>query len=32
MMAHDVAVASNGAIYVGDITGGRVQKFVRDTQ
>ena len=30
MMAHDVAVAADGAIYVGDITGGRVQKFVRD--
>ncbi len=29
-MAHDVAVDSRGAIYVGDITGGRVQKFVRE--
>jgi peptidylamidoglycolate lyase len=27
-MAHDVAVAQDGAVYVGDITGGRVQKFV----
>jgi peptidylamidoglycolate lyase len=27
-MAHDVAVAPDGAVYVGDITGGRVQKFV----
>ncbi|MCH5376156.1 MAG: peptidyl-alpha-hydroxyglycine alpha-amidating lyase family protein [Planctomycetes bacterium] len=28
-MAHDVAVAQDGAVYVGDIVGGRVQKFVR---
>ena len=28
-LAHDVAVASDGAAYVVDITGGRVQKFVR---
>ena len=27
-MAHDVAVAQDGTAYVGDITGGRVQKFV----
>jgi peptidylamidoglycolate lyase len=27
-MAHDVAVGQDGAVYVGDITGGRVQKFV----
>lgn len=27
-MAHDVAVAQDGAVYVADITGGRVQKFV----
>lgn len=27
-MAHDVAVAPDGAVYVGDIVGGRVQKFV----
>jgi peptidylamidoglycolate lyase len=27
-MAHDVAIAPNGAVYVVDITGGRVQKFV----
>ena len=27
-MAHDVAVAQDGAVYVGDITGARVQKFV----
>jgi hypothetical protein len=27
-MAHDVAIAPNGAVYVGDITGARVQKFV----
>jgi hypothetical protein len=29
MMAHAVGIASDGAIYIGDITGGRVQKFVR---
>lgn len=28
LMAHDIAVAQDGAVYVGDITGGRVQKFV----
>ncbi len=28
-MAHCVAVAKDGSVYVGDITGGRVQKFVR---
>ena len=27
-MAHDVAVAQDGAVYVADIVGGRVQKFV----
>ena len=27
-MAHDVAVAQDGTVYVGDITGCRVQKFV----
>jgi peptidylamidoglycolate lyase len=26
---HDVAVAKDGAVYVGDVTGRRVQKFVR---
>jgi len=31
-MAHAVAVASDGSVYVADITGGRVQKFVRDGQ
>ncbi len=29
-MGHDLAVAKDGAVYVGDITGRRVQKFVRD--
>jgi DNA-binding beta-propeller fold protein YncE len=29
-MAHCVAVGKDGSVYVGDITGGRVQKFVRD--
>jgi peptidylamidoglycolate lyase len=29
-MAHCVAVAKDGSVYVGDITGGRVQKFVHD--
>jgi len=29
-MAHDVAVAPDGTVYVGDITGGRVQKFVKE--
>ncbi|MFC1720193.1 peptidyl-alpha-hydroxyglycine alpha-amidating lyase family protein [Pseudomonadota bacterium] len=29
-IAHDVAVAPDGAVYVGDITGGRVQKFVTE--
>ncbi len=28
-MAHDIAVAKDGSVYVGDINGGRVQKFVR---
>ncbi|MBS0193904.1 MAG: 6-bladed beta-propeller [Proteobacteria bacterium] len=28
-MAHAIAVAADGAVYVGDITGARVQKFVR---
>lgn len=28
-MAHCVAVGKDGSVYVGDITGGRVQKFVR---
>ena len=28
-MAHSVAVGPDGAVYVGDITGGRVQKFVK---
>ena len=28
-MAHSIAVDADGAIYVGDITGARVQKFVR---
>lgn len=27
-MAHCVAVARDGSVYVGDITGGRIQKFV----
>lgn len=27
-MAHDIAIASNGAVYVGDINGARVQKFL----
>ena len=26
-MAHDIAVGQDGSVYVGDITGGRVQKF-----
>jgi peptidylamidoglycolate lyase len=29
-MAHDIAAAGDGTIYVGDITGRRVQKFVAD--
>jgi len=29
-MAHAVAVSGDGAIYVGDVTGARVQKFVRN--
>jgi len=29
-MAHDVAVAQDGTVYVADITGGRVQKFVAE--
>jgi DNA-binding beta-propeller fold protein YncE len=28
-MAHSIAVDAEGSVYVGDITGGRVQKFVR---
>jgi peptidylamidoglycolate lyase len=31
LMAHDLDVAPDGAVYVGDITGGRVQKFVAGT-
>lgn len=31
-LAHDIAVAKDGSVYVGDITGGRVQKFVRDAR
>lgn len=27
-MAHDLALGPDGAVYVGDITGGRIQKFV----
>jgi peptidylamidoglycolate lyase len=27
-MAHDIATGPDGAVYVGDITGGRIQKFV----
>lgn len=29
-IAHDIAVAPDGSVYVGDILGRRVQKFVRD--
>jgi hypothetical protein len=29
-MAHSIAVDATGAVYVGDITGARVQKFVPD--
>lgn len=29
-MAHDIAVGPGGAVYVGDITGKRIQKFVPD--
>lgn len=29
-MAHSIAVDQHGAVYVGDITGARVQKFVAD--
>ena len=29
-MAHCITVATDGSVYVGDITGGRIQKFVRD--
>jgi peptidylamidoglycolate lyase len=32
LIAHDVAVASDGAVYVGDITGRRIQKFVREAR
>jgi hypothetical protein len=28
-MAHSIAVDVDGSVYVGDITGARVQKFVR---
>ena len=28
-MAHSIAVDADGSVYVGDITGGRVQKFLR---
>ncbi len=28
-IAHDIAVAGDGSVYVGDVTGRRVQKFVR---
>jgi peptidylamidoglycolate lyase len=31
-IAHDVAVSADGAVYVGDITGRRIQKFVRDAR
>ena len=31
-MAHAVAVAGDGSVYVADITGGRVQKVVGDGQ
>jgi hypothetical protein len=27
-MAHSIAVDAEGSVYVGDITGARVQKFV----
>ena len=30
-MAHSIAVDDEGSVYVGDITGARVQKFVRTT-
>jgi hypothetical protein len=29
-IAHCITVAKDGSVYVGDITGGRIQKFVRD--
>jgi len=29
-IAHDIAVGPDGAVYVGDITGKRIQKFVAD--
>jgi peptidylamidoglycolate lyase len=29
-IAHCITVATDGSVYVGDITGGRIQKFVRD--
>lgn len=32
LLAHDVAVGRNGAVYVGDIMGRRVQKFVRTSR
>jgi NHL repeat len=28
LMAHSIAVDKEGSVYVGDITGARVQKFV----
>jgi len=31
-IAHDLAVSADGAVYVGDITGRRIQKFVRDAR
>ncbi len=31
-IAHDIAVGPDGAVYVGDITGKRIQKFVRGGQ
>ena len=29
-MAHDIAIGPNGAVYVGDITGKRIQKWIPD--
>jgi len=31
-MAHDIAVAKDGSVYVGDTSAGRVQKFVRKSK
>ena len=31
-LAHCVAVAKDGSVYIGDIIGGRVRKFVRDAR